>query len=297
MSRMRWQALGLSVLLHLAILLVGVFSVSLSSPMAMPRQLAIEATVVDASVLEAFQQSQLETLEQAERERQARLAREREAREIEARLERERREAEQRAVAEELAREADAARRAEEKRLADERAREAEVLEKERLARAAAAEAERERQEELKRQREAEAKRLAEAKRQQQEAEARRRREAEARRQAEAEALLLAQLEEEERRMQASRAGLRDQYALLIKQKIERNWLRPASAAAGLECDVAVTQLPSREVVDVRIGKCNADAATLRSIEAAVYKASPLPEPPDPSLFERKLTIIFKPDG
>lgn len=290
MSRMRWQALGFSVLLHLAILLVGVFSVSLSSPMAMPRQLAIEATVVDASILESIAQDQREAVLQAERERQERAARELEAQEAEARLERERLEAEQRAAAELEAREREAARLAEEQKRAEAR-------EQERLAREAAAEAERERQAELKRQQEAEAKRLAELKRKQQEDEARRRREAEQRRQAEAEALLVAQLEEEERRLQASRAGLRDQYALLIKQKIERNWWRPASAAAGLECDVSVTQLPSREVVDVRIGKCNADAATLRSIEVAVYRASPLPEPPDPTLFERKLTIIFKPDG
>jgi colicin import membrane protein len=32
------------------------------------------------------------------------------------------------------------------------------------------------------------------------------------------------------------------------------------------------------------------------SIAAAVYRASPLPPPPDPSLFDRNLTITFKPD-
>jgi colicin import membrane protein len=32
------------------------------------------------------------------------------------------------------------------------------------------------------------------------------------------------------------------------------------------------------------------------SIEAAVYRASPLPPPPDPGLFDRNLKITFKPD-
>jgi len=31
------------------------------------------------------------------------------------------------------------------------------------------------------------------------------------------------------------------------------------------------------------------------SIESAVYRASPLPPPPDPALFERNLEIRFKP--
>jgi colicin import membrane protein len=49
-------------------------------------------------------------------------------------------------------------------------------------------------------------------------------------------------------------------------------------------------------VTNVRIGNCNGDQAVRESIEAAVYRASPLPPPPDPSLFERSLEITFKPD-
>jgi len=33
-----------------------------------------------------------------------------------------------------------------------------------------------------------------------------------------------------------------------------------------------------------------------QSIENAVYRASPLPEPPDPALFQRNLTLVFKPN-
>ena len=38
------------------------------------------------------------------------------------------------------------------------------------------------------------------------------------------------------------------------------------------------------------------DPAVRESIEAAVYRASPLPPPPDPSLFDTNLRIEFKPD-
>jgi colicin import membrane protein len=57
-----------------------------------------------------------------------------------------------------------------------------------------------------------------------------------------------------------------------------------------------VTQIPGGEVIQVSIGACNGDQAVRESIEAAVYRASPLPAPPDPSLFDRSLKILFKPD-
>ena len=288
MNSNRISAIALSLLLHAAILAAGVFSFSFSQPMAMPARLAIEASLVDLSAVEALREAERDARLEAERER-ARQAEQEQARvEAEQRAELERIEAQQRAEQARI-REAEQ-RQAEEQRIAREQSARAEA---ERLAKE---KAEQEKQAELKRQQEAEVKRLAEAERKRKEEVARKAREAEARRQAEAEALLVAQLEEEERRMAAARSGLREQYAFLIQQQITRNWLRPDSAVRGLKCEVSVTQLPSREVVDVKVGTCNGDAATIRSIEAAVLKASPLPVPPDPALFERKLTIIFKPD-
>jgi colicin import membrane protein len=57
-----------------------------------------------------------------------------------------------------------------------------------------------------------------------------------------------------------------------------------------------VTQVPGGEVTGVQVGSCNGDAAVRDSIEAAVYRASPLPEPPNPDLFDRNLVFNFKPD-
>lgn len=80
-----------------------------------------------------------------------------------------------------------------------------------------------------------------------------------------------------------------------ITARIQRAWLRPPTARAGIECVLDVTQVPGGEVTNVTLGACNGDQAVRESIVAAVYRASPLPPPPDPSLFERNLEITFKP--
>ena len=95
--------------------------------------------------------------------------------------------------------------------------------------------------------------------------------------------------------MQAENAGLLNQYIAMIEQRIVRNWNRPPSARAGLECEVRVAQTPGGTVLSVQIGRCNGDAAVRQSIEAAVMRSSPLPPPPDPRLFERNLVLVFKP--
>jgi colicin import membrane protein len=114
---------------------------------------------------------------------------------------------------------------------------------------------------------------------------------------AEREADLQRQLaaEEEEGAAAAARAGVMDEYRLMLVQTIERNWIRPPSARAGLECTLYVSQAPGGTVVDVRLGTCNGDQAVRESITTAVYKSSPLPAPRDPRAFERRLEIVFRP--
>jgi colicin import membrane protein len=60
---------------------------------------------------------------------------------------------------------------------------------------------------------------------------------------------------------------------------------------------VHIRQLPGGKVVDATIGSCNGDAAVQRSIEAAVFKASPLPTPSNPILFDPNLVFEFKPES
>jgi colicin import membrane protein len=143
---------------------------------------------------------------------------------------------------------------------------------------------------------EADRKRVADLKRKQQEIENKKKSEQAARAQAQRESELKAQLAEEQGRMQARSSGLLGQYVAMIEQHVIRHWNRPASARPGIACEVKVTQAPGGTVLNARVGKCNGDAAVIQSIEAAVLRASPLPQPPDSRLFERELLIIFKPN-
>ena len=193
----------------------------------------------------------------------------------------------------------------EQERIRQQQIDEQQRLEQEAEERAQREEAERQRQQreaeerrkreeaELERQREeAERKRLEDLERQRLENE-RRRREAE---EAEQMRQFEAEIAEEERRLDAMNSGELAVYVNAIKRRIQQAWIPPASAIQGLRCVVQVRQVPGGQVIGVTITSCNGDAAVQRSIEAAVYRASPLPEPDNPALFDRNLNIIFEPE-
>ncbi len=155
------------------------------------------------------------------------------------------------------------------------------------------AERKRRREEEVERLRaEAERKRLEDLERQRLE----NRRLRQAAEEAEMERRRLSELEAEEMRLAALSADDQSRWVYAIQQQVTRNFIRPASAPEDLNCVVDVKQLPGGQVVNVVIGRCNGDAAVRRAIEAAVNKASPLPPPDNPAVFERDLTLIFRPE-
>jgi colicin import membrane protein len=123
-----------------------------------------------------------------------------------------------------------------------------------------------------------------------------RQRQAEAQERSEREADLKRSLAAEEQANVARSGPALANWESLIAAKITRAWLRPPTARPGIQCMLNVTQVPGGEVTQVSIGECNGDQAVRQSIEAAVYRASPLPPPPDPALFDRNLRINFKPD-
>jgi colicin import membrane protein len=101
----------------------------------------------------------------------------------------------------------------------------------------------------------------------------------------------------EEEHVSAVEAGpLRDRYVASLRNRIQHAWIKPPSARIGVDCLVEVTQVPGGEVTSARVTQCNGDAAVRQSIENAVYRASPLPDPPDPALFQRNFAFRFKPD-
>jgi colicin import membrane protein len=257
-----------SVALHVALVAALTLGFHLpASQRAAIMPAPIQGVIVDEAVLEQH--------ERAVREEQQRQQRE----------ERQKREAVQRAQ-----RERDEAAKREQERVAQEKlAKErAEQQERERVAaqkreQERKAQEDRDRQAREKQQREEAAKAAAKAA-------------AEKKRQQQLESDLQAQLAAEADAQKAAEAGLLDVYIRSIQDKIERNWTRPLSAKPGLDCIVSVVQLPTGDVIEARVTACNGDDAVVRSIEAAVKLASPLPRPPNPNLFERNLNVRFKPE-
>lgn len=85
-------------------------------------------------------------------------------------------------------------------------------------------------------------------------------------------------------------------YQFAIAQKIQRSWAMPASVTEDTECVVAVRQTRTGDVINANIVSCNGNDAVRRSVEAAVMRASPLPEPSSPDLFHPELRIVLRPD-
>jgi colicin import membrane protein len=107
---------------------------------------------------------------------------------------------------------------------------------------------------------------------------------------------LSTQLAAEDRQARLRSSGLRATYIGQIRNRIERAWKKPPGATSGIDCEVRVTQVPGGAVTGVTVGRCNGDESVRQSIVDAVYRASPLPAPPDPALFERDLVVTFRPD-
>jgi colicin import membrane protein len=271
--RQHWAYLLAALALHAVFAaLFGLTMISISRKPP-PAQLAIEAVIVDQSVLNRAARQQQRERDRAQAQQRERAAAEQRKREAEQRAE-EQRQAEQKQLQEEERR----------RQIAEQQAVERKEVERKRQA-----------EEERQQRAEAERKRVAEIERKQKEEAQKRRAAEEARAQEVREAELQRQLEEEEGRMSAENSGLLNQYIAMIEQRIVRNWNRPPSARAGLECEVRVAQTPNGTVLSVQLGTCNGDAAVRQSIEAAVMRSSPLPPPPDPRLFERNLVLVFKP--
>lgn len=281
------RSVALSIVFHVSILAGLLLGVRLGpGRTAPPAGQVIEAVMLDQTLVDREIERQRR---QAEAEAQARA---REQREADAR-----RRAEEQAAREQVAREqAERVERERQVAIEAERQREAAEL----LARQEAERLEQERQAELRRQAEEderrERERLAEERRQREEEERRRREAEEARLQAELESQLQAELAVEAELREARNSGELDRYLRQIQSRIESNWIPPASAVQGLECVVNVTQIPSGDVVGVRVGRCNGDAAVVRSIEAAVLRSSPLPTPSRQVLFDRNIEVTFRPE-
>ena len=123
------------------------------------------------------------------------------------------------------------------------------------------------------------------------------------RKQKRAEQLLQQQVAQEQAEKEAAAAAARvselmDKYRAIIRQKVSRNWIKPAAVGQGKECIVRVRLVAGGEVINAEVVKSSGDAAFDRSVESAVYKAAPLPVPSEADMFEyfRDIEFLFRPE-
>ena len=88
-------------------------------------------------------------------------------------------------------------------------------------------------------------------------------------------------------------------YKVLIRQKVEQNWVRPPDSRKGMKCVVRVKLVQGGDVLEAVVVQSSGDPVFDRSVENAVYRASPLPLPDDSTLFPyfRDLEFTFKPES
>ena len=69
----------------------------------------------------------------------------------------------------------------------------------------------------------------------------------------------------------------------------------PQDIKANPEAIFDVVQLPTGEVLSVKLRKSSGHAGYDQAVERAVLKSSPLPKPDRPELFQRALELRFRP--
>ncbi len=84
-------------------------------------------------------------------------------------------------------------------------------------------------------------------------------------------------------------------YSDKIRTKIKGNIVLPHAIQGNPEAIFEVTQLPSGEVISVRIRKSSGNKLLDDAIERAIKKSDPLPLPDQPGLFQRVLELKYKP--
>ncbi|MEX0606523.1 MAG: energy transducer TonB, partial [Halofilum sp. (in: g-proteobacteria)] len=78
---------------------------------------------------------------------------------------------------------------------------------------------------------------------------------------------------------------------------VTRNWRQPRAFSEGDTAHVEVTQVPGGDVTGVDLVSCSGSEAFCESVVSAVHRASPLPEAPDPEVFDREIRFNFEPEG
>lgn len=102
----------------------------------------------------------------------------------------------------------------------------------------------------------------------------------------------------EDAKKRARLAGVVDKYKAMILNAIGRQWILPEHVAMGLSSKFNIKLSLDGTVLDVQLTKSSGDPMLDRSAKLAIYKASPLPVPPDRESFEmfREISLTVRPE-
>ena len=93
----------------------------------------------------------------------------------------------------------------------------------------------------------------------------------------------------------AARARADADYIRRVQAKIKGMVALPPDIAGNPEVIFDIVQLPTGEIIDVKLRKSSGTRAYDEAMERAILKSSPLPRPDSPDLFRRNLTLKFRP--
>ena len=108
--------------------------------------------------------------------------------------------------------------------------------------------------------------------------------------------LKLAREDRESQQRSAARAKAQADYTARIQGKIRGNLVQPPNLRGNPVAQFVVSQLPSGEVLEVKLRRASGNPQYDDAIERAIRKSSPLPRPDDASVFSRDLVLTFCPD-
>lgn len=97
------------------------------------------------------------------------------------------------------------------------------------------------------------------------------------------------------REQASARTRALNEYVSRIQAKVKSNWILPPDLKGNPEAIFLVSQLPSGEVVFVRVLKGSGNPAYDSAVERAILKSSPLPLPASREDFARELKLTFRP--
>jgi colicin import membrane protein len=97
----------------------------------------------------------------------------------------------------------------------------------------------------------------------------------------------------------SAQSKIYDEYVRQISSKIKRNIVEPPNLLGNPQVEFEVRLLPGGEVMDggVHMRRSSGNPAYDQAVERAILKSSPLPLPPDPSMFNmfRELNLKIRP--